>query len=86
MTDSVGERVPSVLLQAGRPVRRFLEEVLPPLSSSWWAEFVVAKLSFQQQRAARRCQVSLRRLRHRSPDLRGAEDGRWFRRPCPRTT
>ncbi|HEU0142213.1 MAG TPA: Swt1 family HEPN domain-containing protein [Bryobacteraceae bacterium] len=51
MAESVGERVPGVLLQASRSVCRFLEEVLPTLSASWWADLVVANLSFQQRRA-----------------------------------
>jgi len=51
MADSVGERVPVVLPQAACSVRRFLEEILPTLSPSWWADLVVATLSFQQRRA-----------------------------------
>src|ERR1035437_4085376 len=51
MTNSVGERVPSVLLQAARALRGFLDEVLPTLSSSWGADLVVPNLSFQQRRA-----------------------------------
>jgi ATP-dependent helicase HepA len=51
MANSVAERVPSVLLQAARAVRGFLDEVLPALSSSWWADLVVPNLSFQQRRA-----------------------------------
>ncbi len=58
MANSVGEQVPSVLLQAARAVRRFLDDVLPTFSSSWWAELVVANLSFQQRRAVETRRIS----------------------------
>jgi hypothetical protein len=51
MADSIGERLPGVLLLAARTVRRFLDELLPTLSPSWWADLVVPNLSFQQRRA-----------------------------------
>jgi hypothetical protein len=58
MPNSIGEQVPGVLLQATRALRRFLDEVLPTLSSSWWAELVFANLSFHQRRAVETRRIS----------------------------
>ena len=58
MANSVGERVPNLLLQAARAVRSFLDGMLPTLSSSWWTELVVANLSFQQRRAVETRRIS----------------------------
>ncbi len=59
MAESIGERVPGVLLQASRSVCRFLEETLPTLSASWWSELVVPNLSFQQRRSVETRRVSV---------------------------
>lgn len=58
MAESLGERVPGVLLQASRSVCRFLEGILPTLSASWWSELVVANLSFQQRRSVETRRIS----------------------------
>lgn len=58
MAESVGEQVPTLLLQAARSVCRFLEGILPTISASWWSELVVPNLSFQHRRSLESRRVS----------------------------
>lgn len=48
----------SLLKQTSAALCRALEELLPPLSDTWWESCVVAKLSFQQRQRVRQRSIS----------------------------